>query len=117
MIIHPALRNVNLTPDGYNATFANLRLVATEFIEADGKKWRHASVSRRGGGMPSFDDLKTLKKYCIGEEKTALQIFPPAEQYFAGYKGTEVLHLWACLDGNVVPDFRKWNPATGRMEI
>ncbi len=107
-LIHPALRDVKYTPHGYSARFKNLLFLLTEREEADGKRWLHASVSRRDCRMPAYEDLRALKRLCIGEHRTALQVFPPASQYinWAGKRGVEVLHLWCCLDGDVVPDFR-----------
>lgn len=107
-LIHPALRDVKYTPQGYSARFNNLLFLVTERMEADGKNWRHASVSRRDHKLPSYEDLMELKRLCIGEHRTALQVFPSGEKHvnWAGKKGIEVLHLWSCLDGDVVPDFR-----------
>jgi len=108
VIIHPALRDVKYTPHGYSARFKHLVFLVTERVEVDGKHWLHASVSRRDHHMPPYEDLIELKRLCIGEHRMALQVFPPAEQHvnWAGKRGIEVLHLWCCLDGDVVPDFR-----------
>lgn len=107
-IIDPRIRNVRETPHGYNGRYKNLLVIVTERVEADGKVWRHASVSRRDKTMPTYDDLMELKNICIGEHRTALQVFPPRDKHvdWAGKRGIEVLHLWCCLDGDVTPDFR-----------
>jgi len=107
-IIDPRLRDVKETPHGYSGRYKDLLLLATERVEADGKLWRHTSVSRRDKKIPTYDDLLTLKKLCIGEHRTALQVFPPKDKHvnYAGKRGSEVLHLWCCLEGDVTPDFR-----------
>jgi hypothetical protein len=45
--------------------------------------------------MPTYEDLQTLKRICVGEHRTAIQVFPPREKHIdiAGPKGTQVLHL------------------------
>lgn len=107
ILIDPRLRDVKMTPHGYRARYKRLIFLVTERVEADGKKWRHASVSRRDHQLPTYDDLVTLKLICIGDHRTALQVFPPKEKHvnWAGKRGVEVLHLWCCLDGDVTPDF------------
>ena len=108
MITDPRIKDVKVTPHGYSGRYRDLFLLATERVEADGKRWRHVSVSRRDHIMPTYDDLMMLKSICIGDHRTALQVFPPKSQHidWAGRRGIQVLHLWCCLDGDVVPDFR-----------
>jgi hypothetical protein len=109
LIIHPAVTILDQSMDGYAAEHWPLRFIVSLAKEQDGKRWLHASVSRVGGGMPSYDDLKKLKEYCIGETRTALQVFPPKAKHIdlAGPHGVEVLHLWSCMDGDVTPDFSR----------
>jgi len=109
MIIHPLLNIIEQKDDGYAATYGHLCFIVSETTELDGKRWLHASVSRQDRKMPMYDDLLTLKKLCIGEHRTALQVFPPSNKHinFAGQRGIEVLHLWSCLDSEVTPDFTR----------
>lgn len=109
MIIHPSLYILQQTEDGYAAELYPLRFIVSQAIENDGKKWLHASVSRVDGMLPTYDNLMSLKKHCIGEHQTALQVFPPKNKHvnIAGKLGVEVLHLWCCLDGDVTPDFTR----------
>ena len=109
IVIHPAVRIIAESIDGYAATFKDLKFIVSVGREDDGKLWLHSSVSRRDRKLPTYDDLKTLKTYVVGEHRTALQVFPPAEKYidFSPVTGIEVLHLWACLDGDVTPDFAR----------
>lgn len=105
--LHPELRDVAKSADGYKARWQHLTFVVSDTVELDGKRWRHASVSRRDRAMPTYDDLVALKRVCIGEDRTALQVFPPKAKHIdiAGAFGVQVLHLWCCLDGDVTPDF------------
>ena len=107
-LIHSALRDVVRGGDGYSARFDHLRFIVSESREGDGKMWLHASVSRRDKQMPTYEDLMALKRYCIGEHRTAYQVFPSKDKHvdWAGKRGIQVLHLWSCLDGDVTPDFR-----------
>lgn len=109
LVLHPGLRDVEQGGDGYSASFHDLRFVVSVSREQDGNEWLHASVSRRDRKLPTYDDMATLKRICMGEHRTALQVFPPKEKHvnFAGEHGVEVLHLWSCLDADVTPDFSR----------
>ncbi len=109
MIIHPALSVIMQSDDGYAAEMFPLKFIVSQAKEQDGKIWLHASVSRVDGLLPTYDNLISLKKYCVGEHRTALQIFPPKEKHIniSAKTGVEVLHLWSCLDGDVTPDFTR----------
>lgn len=111
LVIHPSLSIIEHAADGYLASFKNLRFIVSELVELDGKRWLHASVSRDDRSMPSYGDLQVMKRLCIGEHRTALQVFPPSDQHidWAGPRGTQVLHLWSCSDGDVTPDFSRGN--------
>ena len=66
--------------------------------------------------MPTYADLMEMKRLCIGDHRTALQVFPPKTKHVnvAGKLGVEVLHLWSCLDGDVTPDFTR---GTGMIQV
>ena len=102
------LRGVRVNDDSYAGRFAHLFILCSEAKEDDGKWWRHASVSRRDRTMPTYDDTKTLKRICM-PDLVAYQLFMPADKHIdlagKGNRPVEVLHLWACLDGPVTPDF------------
>lgn len=72
-------------------------------IEIDHKRWIHVSVSRKSR-LPSWDDLKIVKNLFIGLDKKALQVLPAYKEYINLHP--YCLHLWYCLDGDPVPDFR-----------
>ena len=99
------LRGASVNDDSYAGRFAHLFIICSEAKEDDGKWWRHASVSRRDRQMPTYEDMATLKRICM-DEHVAYQLFMPPSQHIdlAGER-VQVLHLWACLDGPVTPDF------------
>lgn len=72
--------------------------------ELDGRRWLHASLSARTID-DAYDKLALLKRVWIGEGRTALQVFPPKAKHVNVHPNC--LHLWACLDGDVTPDFSR----------
>ena len=103
MIVHPELKVIEERDDGFSAKWNNLFMIASITKEKDGKEWLHASVSRLDKQLPTWEDLNSLKRLCMDEHSTALQIFPSTSQYVNLW---EVLHLFRCLDKDVTPDFR-----------
>ncbi len=109
--IHPALRQVERGPDGYMGRFHDLAFIVSVALEDDGKRWLHASVSRRDKTMPLYEDVQALKHYCIGDDKAAYQVFPAEENYVHSpplpgrTSKVQVLHLWHCMDGDPLPEF------------
>jgi hypothetical protein len=71
--------------------------------ERDGRRWAHVSMSRPSR-LPSWDDVREVKDTFIGRDRRAIQILPPQAEYVNLHKN--VLHLWHCLDGDGLPDFR-----------
>ena len=72
--------------------------------QLDGKFWLHVSFSRKST-LPSYADMAEVKSLFIGDDKTALQVFPAQDKHVNLMATT--LHLWHCLDGDVTPDFTK----------
>jgi hypothetical protein len=72
-------------------------------VEADGKRWLHVSCSRPNR-LPNWRDLRDVKELFVGPSRLAVQVFPPKEQHVNIHP--YVHHLWHCLDGDPVPDFR-----------
>lgn len=70
----------------------------------DGKTWHHVSASFPDR-LPTWEDLGMVKRIFMGNNVTALQIFPPASRYVSLHP--YVLHLWRCLDGDVTPEFSR----------
>lgn len=80
-----------------------LLVICTATRERDGKRWLHASMSRRAR-LPSYEDMCLVKDVFVGRERLALQVFARSSQHVN--INPFVLHLWSCLDGDPVPDFR-----------
>lgn len=70
----------------------------------DGRWWLHVSLSHPDK-MPSYMDLAEVKRIFIGEEREAVQVFPPASEHISFHD--RCLHLWSCLepDGSGLPKF------------
>ena len=96
--------------DGYAAGFKHLKFLVSEAREEDGRWWLHASVSRRDRKLPTYEDLRSLKELTIGPDRTAIQVFPPAERHIdVGARlpnPIEVLHLWS-PEEDFLPDFAR----------
>jgi hypothetical protein len=80
----------------------SMHVICTGRVEADGRRWLHVSASRFDR-VPDWYDLKLVKQTFL-PDVTALQVLPTADKYVN--VNPNVLHLWACVDGDVVPDFR-----------
>lgn len=106
VIIPPQVRHVEVLGDGYRGRFQHLLFIVSEAKEDDGKWWRHVSVSRRDQEMPTYEDLKILHRITMAN-LTAYQLFVPEDKHIDFHRkgGVQVLHLWACVDGPVTPDF------------
>jgi len=81
-----------------------LRVIFSASHEADGKRWIHVSFSRPTR-LPSWDDLRKVKDIFIGTDRLAVQVLPRKRDYVNHHEFT--LHLWSCIDGDPVPDFRR----------
>lgn len=79
--------------------------VIASCLEYDDKNyWVHLSVARKTE-MPSFELLKKIKEFVIGD-RWAVQVFPPSGEYVNIHP--YCLHLYAPADENYrpLPDFR-----------
>lgn len=79
-------------------------MLSVEAKDGDPRKWLHVSLSREDR-LPSWDDIRTVKDIFIGRHRTAIQVLPREEEYVNLNK--TVLHLWCCLNDEVLPDFRR----------
>lgn len=112
--------NVRTVDDYPNAKRAVVRLrdvkltVILEVEVVDDQLWAHLSV---GGGavrrVPSWEELGWCKTYFLGDRR-AIQVLPPAAEYINLHP--HVLHLYAPLGHNPIPDFRGVDE-TGRLGI
>lgn len=81
-----------------------LRMMASAMRELDMQHWLHVSISREDC-LPSYEDLCKTKTEFIGEDKTAIQVFPPKAKHVNLHP--YCLHLWTCLTSNPLPDFTR----------
>jgi hypothetical protein len=70
--------------------------------ELDGNRWIHISTAFEDR-LPSWEDLKKIKNIFLGKNRWAIQVFPTEDKYVN--INPYVLHLWYCVDGEVLPDF------------
>lgn len=70
--------------------------------ELDGNRWLHVSTAFPDR-LPSWEELKEVKDIFIGRKKWAIQILPTEDKYVN--LNPNVLHLWYCIDQEVLPDF------------
>jgi hypothetical protein len=77
-------------------------IVTAEVVST--QRWLHVSCARRNQ-LPLWADLRAVKDLFIGRDKQALQVLPSEDKYVNIHPFC--LHLWHCLDGDVVPDMRK----------
>jgi hypothetical protein len=80
-----------------------LAVMVTGEVEQDGKRWMHLSISHRDR-LPTWDELKEIKHWILGPDTVAIQVVAPVDQHVNLHPNC--LHLWHCLDGSPIPDFR-----------
>lgn len=83
---------------------SGLTVICSAARERDGRRWLHVSLARRSD-LPSWEDFREVKDLFIGPERRAIQVLPPENEYVN--ENPFCLHLWACLDDDGLPDFRK----------
>ena len=111
--------NVRVHDDYPNAKRCAVRLngaLLTIILEVeciDGEIWAHLSMSVPGKRVPTWDELRWCKEYFLGDRK-AVQVLPPRAEYVN--INPYVLHLYACLERDPLPDFRGID-RTGRIAI
>lgn len=77
-------------------------VIISATVELDGKRWLHVSCSYPNA-LPTWKDLKEIKRLFIGRDRTAIQLLPKESQYVNRHP--YVLHMFVCLDDDPVPDF------------
>ena len=82
----------------------DLRAIITVGVEFDGLTWLHLSLSSHER-IPSYEEMCYAKSDLIGEDIKAIQVFAPRAEHVN--INPHVLHLWACLDGDPLPDFTR----------
>lgn len=89
-----------LRSDGLKVLISVSRIMA-----GDGKTWIHVSLSRESR-LPTYEDMVSVKKLFVGDDRQALQIFPPKAKHIN--HSPNVLHLWCCVEGDGLPDFGRF---------
>jgi hypothetical protein len=79
-------------------------VVISESMESDNRRWLHVSCSRPNR-IPTWQDVRRVKDAFVGKNRKAIQVLPCEAEYVNLHPF--VLHLWCCLDGDPLPDFRK----------
>lgn len=89
--------------DGYALRESSgLRLLIDAEFKADGRAWLHVSVSR-AKWLPTWDDLKRVKREFIGDNHVAVMVFPESSDYVNIHAFCH--HLWHCIDGETICNF------------
>lgn len=67
-----------------------------------GRRWLHISCARQTA-LPSWEDLKMVKRVLAGPERQAIQVIPRDSECVNHHP--YCLHLFVCLDDDPVPSF------------
>lgn len=63
--------------------------------------WEHVAVHvGRGKKLPTWDVMCKVKSVFWRDDEDVVQIHPRKSDYFHGFDGMEVLHLWRPCDGD-----------------
>lgn len=68
----------------------------------DGKRWLHLSTAFPSR-LPRWREVVEVRDVFLGRERKAIQVLAPASEHVNINRF--VLHLWHCVDGDVLPDF------------
>lgn len=79
-----------------------LRVMWSVAREDDDRPWLHVSVSHRNGWPPNRNHMARVKEVFVGPDRYAYEVWPPADRYV---NIGEVLHLWAPVDHQPLPEF------------
>ena len=91
--------------EAYSNRTLGLRVIVSSDVEEDGRTWLHVSVSRRNR-MPEYKDVFLVKHLFIGDDKKAIQVFPPKDEHINDHP--YCLHLFHCVeDSEPLPDFTR----------
>lgn len=82
--------------------FKRLMVIVSGGVYPDDKRWVHCSFSRPDV-TPSYDDMVTVKRLFLGDERKAIQVLPEKKNWVNIH--VHCLHLWHCVDGDGLPSF------------
>ena len=98
------LGSTNLSPVCF-AGPKGLKAMMSVMMEEDGEAWMHVSMSHRDR-LPTYEEMKAVKRIFIGSDKDAIQVFPKASNHVNVHP--YCLHLWCCLSNpSKLPDFTR----------
>ena len=86
-----------------------LMVVISAAVEQDDKRWIHVSCSRPSQ-LPSWAELREVKRLFIGPTRSAIQLLPAEANYVNLHPW--VLHMFSCVESDGIPDFTH---GTGRI--
>lgn len=94
---------VQRTADGgmYRRLLTGQTVILSWSREDDGRVWAHLSTSM-GYRIPRWEELRDAKEAFLGDVK-AIQVLPDRAHYVN--LNPHVLHLFACEDGDPLPEF------------
>ena len=100
----------------YSVRLRGVSLIAIVEPELhDSELWLHLSVSAtRPARVPTWDELKWCKEIFVGDRK-AVTVLPKRAEYVN--EAPHVLHLFAALERDPLPDFRVTCSVLGRVAI
>lgn len=116
----------NKRGDGYRYVYEGVAtfmiVVASVSYERDRRRWIHVSVSagsvrgdgRRNQHLPTYAQLCEVKDLFIGPGRKAVQVFPARAEHINIHPC--VLHLFALVEGDPLPDFRR-RDEEGRLTL
>ncbi|KKM56455.1 hypothetical protein LCGC14_1551600 [marine sediment metagenome] len=91
-------------PEGWSYERTDGLQVICSIWFRDDKYWLHVSCARLAK-LPSYKDLKEVKRVFVGEDKKAIMVFPPESEHVNIHPNC--LHLYAPLGDDPLPDFSK----------
>lgn len=65
--------------------------------------WYHVSFSH-SKQLPDYHQVTWMRDNLFLANEKVIQVFPPKDQHYNLH--LNCLHLWACLEGDSLPDFR-----------
>lgn len=81
----------------------NWVIIRSVGVESDGKIWAHLSVSRPDR-CPTHEEMTEVKQAFLGD-LPAISVWAPTKQHVDLHP--YCLHVWCCLEGHSLPEFRK----------
>jgi len=112
----PTLADPHRPPIGWQCLFESIdgakyrriltdhTVIVSQGVEADGRLWAHFSIAHPLR-LPTWDELITAKEQFLGAESRAIQVLAPRSEWVNIHPNC--LHLFVCLDGDVLPDFTR----------